>query len=69
MNDWNEPDFDEPHQDDHRVGQVRYIGEDKAMVELHRDYSSMTRSNNYPFDEEIDYDPRVDEDRSEHDER
>ena len=33
MNDWNEPDFEEPHLDDPYVGQVRYIGIDKAVVE------------------------------------
>lgn len=29
-------------------------------VEHHKDYASMARGNNYPFDEDIDYDPRID---------
>ena len=44
-----------------------YIG-DKPIVEHHKDYSAMTRGANYPFDEDIDYDPRIDEPREDWDE-
>lgn len=41
-------------------GQVKYIGTDKAVVVHYKDYESMARGFNYPFDEDIDYDPRID---------
>lgn len=31
-----------------------------STVIVHKDYTSMARGNNYPFDDQIDYDPRVD---------
>jgi hypothetical protein len=43
-------------------GQPRWVGEDRAVVERH--YEVKGRGEGYPFNEDIDYDPRLDEDRS-----
>lgn len=45
---------------------VKYIGEDKAVVERH--YPITGRGDGYPWSEDqIDYDPRMDEDQESED--
>lgn len=55
-------DFPAPHYDPPELNDLgsHYIGVDGPKVEHHKDYASMTRGANYLFDEEIDYDPRID---------
>lgn len=38
----------------------RYYITGHPVIEIHKDYSGMARGANYPFDEDIDYDPRID---------
>lgn len=47
-------DFPYPHFDPPELNDL------SPTVEHHKDYASLTRGNNYPFDTEIDYDPRID---------
>ena len=48
---------------------VKYIGEDKAMVVRVKEGNPRARSEGWPFyRDDMDYDPRMDEDWSEHDE-
>lgn len=42
---------------------VGYYPGEKPIIERHVDYASMARGFNYPFDEDIDYDPRIDEEQ------
>lgn len=51
----------------YKPAHIKYVGEDKVIVVRYKDYASMARGNNYPFDTEIDYDPRLDEDQEDYD--
>lgn len=48
-------DFPYPHLDPPELNDLEV-----QTVVHHKDYAGMARGNNYPFDEDIDYDPRID---------
>lgn len=43
-------------------GEPKYIGIDPPRVERHMDYETIASGRGYPWEENIDYDPRFDED-------
>ncbi len=63
-----DPDFPFPHLDPPELGEVRLVGKDKAIVQLHKDYSAMASGRGFPWEDGIDYDAALDEDQESNDE-